>query len=405
MPPAAVKHLLCAIGALAVLLGPATAQDAVSLKSIRDGDGQSITIDKGKISVSGISSGGYMANQFHIAHSSKVMGAGILAGGPYHCAASPSAICNWTPYGWAMPHDSCQAIHICTTTAREFSGPYFGPPDGQHSIKSTLAEAGARRIDPVANLKGDRVWLFSGTKDTLVPAEVMDVLDGFYQNLFVRAEVANASADIAYDKDEPVPHAMIVEAPGEQDCTNKKSEPPFLLDCDVDAAGELLTFIYRLDQTGPPDAIAPQHGAWERAALVPFDQRAFFDAADESVSMNDVGHVYVPAACRQVASCPLHVAFHGCRQHREAVEGKCTGSEPCFFFEDAGYNEWAQKHGIVVLYPQTTAWGGQSDGRKNPRGCWDWWGYSGEDYFNKGGKQMQAVDWMIDCLTGARACP
>jgi hypothetical protein len=37
----------------------------------------------GATSVSGLSSGAYMAGQFQIAHSSIVMGAGIVAGGPY----------------------------------------------------------------------------------------------------------------------------------------------------------------------------------------------------------------------------------------------------------------------------------------------------------------------------------
>ena len=36
-------------------------------------------------SVSGISSGAYMAGQFQIAHSRIVAGAGIIAGGPYGC--------------------------------------------------------------------------------------------------------------------------------------------------------------------------------------------------------------------------------------------------------------------------------------------------------------------------------
>jgi hypothetical protein len=45
-----------------------------------------LNIDKTQISVSGISSGGFMAHQFHVAHSSNVMGAGIVAGGPYYCA-------------------------------------------------------------------------------------------------------------------------------------------------------------------------------------------------------------------------------------------------------------------------------------------------------------------------------
>jgi hypothetical protein len=39
-------------------------------------------------SVSGLSSGAYMAGQFHVAHSSIVKGAGLVASGPYACAES-----------------------------------------------------------------------------------------------------------------------------------------------------------------------------------------------------------------------------------------------------------------------------------------------------------------------------
>ncbi len=45
-----------------------------------------VNIDPDQISVSGISSGGFMAHQFHVAHSEHIMGAGIVAGGPYFCA-------------------------------------------------------------------------------------------------------------------------------------------------------------------------------------------------------------------------------------------------------------------------------------------------------------------------------
>src|SRR3954471_7708961 len=46
----------------------------------------SYPVDPAKVSISGISSGAFMANQFHIAHSDLIMGAGIVAGGLYGCA-------------------------------------------------------------------------------------------------------------------------------------------------------------------------------------------------------------------------------------------------------------------------------------------------------------------------------
>jgi predicted esterase len=41
------------------------------------------TIDWSSLTVSGFSSGAFMATQFHFAYSSEVKGAGILAGGKY----------------------------------------------------------------------------------------------------------------------------------------------------------------------------------------------------------------------------------------------------------------------------------------------------------------------------------
>src|SRR4029453_10137994 len=43
-------------------------------------------VDAAQTSVSGLSSGAFMAVQFEVAYSSTVKGAGIVAGGPYLCA-------------------------------------------------------------------------------------------------------------------------------------------------------------------------------------------------------------------------------------------------------------------------------------------------------------------------------
>ena len=47
-------------------------------------------VDESQTSVSGISSGAYMAGQFHLAFSNTVVGAGVVAGGPWGCASNGS---------------------------------------------------------------------------------------------------------------------------------------------------------------------------------------------------------------------------------------------------------------------------------------------------------------------------
>ena len=96
------------------------------------------------------------------------------------------------------------------------------------------------------------------------------------------------------------------------------------------------------------------------------------------MSLNAVGYLYVPAACENGApaavACRLHVAFHGCLQYVDAIHDR--------FFRDAGYNAFADANHVVVLYPQATSWRRLTDPSgltANPDGCWDWWGYAGDD--------------------------
>ena len=63
---------------LAAVLAASGALAAPPLPAMR-ADGSAVT-------VSGISSGGYMAGQFQVGYSKLVRGVGILAAGPYDCA-------------------------------------------------------------------------------------------------------------------------------------------------------------------------------------------------------------------------------------------------------------------------------------------------------------------------------
>ena len=35
----------------------------------------------------------------------------------------------------------------------------------------------------------------------------------------------------------------------------------------------------------------------------------------------------------------------------------------------------------------------------NPQGCWDWWGYTGNDYATQDAEQIQAVKQIAQSLT------
>ena len=65
--------------AIASLAMPAQA-DSIKLPAYQ--------IDLKQTSVSGLSSGAFMASQFQVAYSGIMVGAGIVAGGPFYCAGT-----------------------------------------------------------------------------------------------------------------------------------------------------------------------------------------------------------------------------------------------------------------------------------------------------------------------------
>jgi hypothetical protein len=281
--------------------------------------------DISAVTVSGVSSGGSMAVQMHVAHSAMVKGAGVIAGGPYYCAKGSL----WTAY------------FNCMTPG------WWTPLPSASSLKGFAEQfANAKRIDPVANLSTARVWLFSGTQDRTVAPAVVRELAAYYALFGVKPLLV---------ADKPAGHAMVTEDAGNKDCGATRD--PWINDCDYDAAGELLKYL--LGPLKPPVKEGP---------LREFDQ----------------GFVYVPKNCEQ-ERCRVHVAFHGCRQ---------SGAR---FPREAGYNRWAESNRLIVLYPRVEA-----SFFSNPRGCWDWWGYTGSAYATKEGVQVRAVRAMLERLSATK---
>ena len=85
----------------------------------------------------------------------------------------------------------------------------------------------------------------------------------------------------------------------------------------------------------------------------------------------------------------LHVVFHGCQPG-----GSFVGDA---FVRGAGYLEVAEANRVVLLFPQIE----KSLQPLNAFGCWDWWGYEGEDYATRNGRRIRAVRAMIADLLGA----
>ena len=309
-----------------------------------------LPIAAGSVTTSGISAGGYMAVQFHVAHSSLVNGVGVVAAGPYYCAENSLR----HALGRCMQGDEPIAV------------------DQLVGITSELALTD--HIDPIANLASDRVWIFHGAADPVVAKPVVDALQAYYELLVDPRGVQRTDLAAAG-------HTFPTATKNLLDCGT--TDTPFIGSCGVDGARQMLEHLY--------GSFGAQAAGVKRGTLQQFSQAAYATAADAD-GFAARGWLYIPATCSgngAAGRCRLHVAFHGCKQGASFVNDA--------FVQQAGYLAAADAGGIVLLFPQVEP----SYQPLNPNGCWDWWGYTGDEYATQAGPQITAVKAMVDDLMGA----
>jgi len=293
-----------------------------------------------QISVSGMSSGAYMAVQAHVAFADKIGGIAAVAGGPYHCAAG----------------DVQLALARCLTGAGL---------DPRPLIEFARAAADDARNAATEQMAADRIWIFHSPVDTVVAPAVGAALRDFY------ADFVADPAQIEFVDDVETAHGWPTVDAGAS-CLEWGGD--FINACDFDTAGRLLGHIY--------GELLPRAPAADPDSLFVLDVSRYFGDGN---GVADTAYVYAPENCRAATSaCRLHLAFHGCVQGAEFIDDR--------FVRQAGFNEWAETNDIVVVYPQI------EKSLFNPKGCWDWWGYSGEDYEVRAGKQLAGVGAIIDAF-------
>jgi poly(3-hydroxybutyrate) depolymerase len=302
-----------------------------------------------EVSVSGLSSGGFMAAQMHFAYSKTIRkGAGIVAGGPVYCsqgsAAIGTAVCGALPGSRNLPH--------------------------LESVVSTWSGNGY--IDPTANMAASRVYLLSGTLDSTVRQPVMNDLKSMYA-YFINP------ANISYKNNLAAEHSMPTDFYGNGCSVNAL---PYVNNCNFDTAGEMLKWLY--------GALNAKNAGVLGGSYINFSQAAFRGNFNPTAhGMAASGYAYVPDSCAAGQACKLHVALHGCGQNAATVGGS--------FYQNAGYNRWADTNNMIVLYPQA------SPTAANPAACWDWWGYDDVNFPGKSGGQMVAIKTMIDRVVSGNA--
>lgn len=320
-----------------------------------------LNADASAVTVSGVSSGGYMAVQFQVVYSKIVSGTGVIAGGPYNCAEGSV---------W-------RALHHCMAPSD-----WFPVPDSGRLKASLEAKSRRGQIDSPEGLRDDRVWILSGGNDKTVDRKVVDALAESYGPWI-------APSALRYLKLPDPGHAMLSAVDADANaCVT--TEAPFINMCPdpngtglFDAPKEIFGFLL-----GPPGAKGGEFGN-----LLPFDQHEFVAGRPDDAGLSSSGFVYIPAVCR-TERCGIHIVFHGCEQSAEQIGQR--------FINGVGYNRWADRYRLIVVYPQTAVRRGFAVGSwrwiYNPKACWDWWGYTGSDYATRKAPQLEAVRKMVDRL-------
>jgi hypothetical protein len=253
-----------------------------------------------------------------------------------------------------------EALTLCMTD------PAFISVDVLAANAKAAELAGA--IDTLHHLHRTRVWLFSGTKDTVVHQGVVTKAARLFEALG-----ANVSTVFGV----PAQHAWVTASWGAA-CDYKGGA--YINKCAYDAPAAMLEYVYNIK-------LKPKASQAVRANLLTFDQTRY--EPHGMISLAKTGYIYVPTACASGSKCRLMLALHGCLQTTDDIGMN--------FVEHSGLNEWAETNGIVVVYPQATK---SHVIPYNPNGCWDWWGYASPTYAYRSGPQIVTMANIVDAITG-----
>lgn len=335
---------------------------------------------QGQHSISGLSSGAFMTVQMHVAHSADFIGAGVIAGGPYRCVETYLKAARKPADAYVL-----NALYIAMNPLTKDTA-----PNGRDLADKAQT---TDNIDDLKNLIDDRVYIFTGTKDSVVRSMSVAATRDFYLALGV------PSRNIRYESSVAAGHSIITE--NVTDSPLAANKPPYINRGDFTQSHDVLNHIYTDLAPAAPTATG---------RYVRFEQAPFWGEDGARASMAQYGYAYIPSEVDmgKAEARGVHIVMHGCKQgysYVNYVNGRADlQNQPPFgmrYITTTGYTEMAEANNIIMLFPQAV--GVDTNAAQNPEGCWDWWGYSDTDseqpdYYSKNAIQIRAIHGMMSHL-------
>lgn len=395
--------------------------------------------------ISGISSGGFMAQQMATIYSSSIEGVATVAGGYYFCALDylPKKIeqdrLTIGEQNLFLYEPSNKALSDSLNPLVIFSGeinpvtwfkPSIGNPiyqavsecmlNPEHTkINYSYMKKNVEKnlIDHTDYIKDQKVLIFHGKKDSVLDYKMQNKLISFYQHFNLPKE------NLRVIKGSGSHNFPISEKKG-IDCA--KEDVPYLGNCNYDLAYEILNHLNQITKDKSPV---------NESNLYMIDQtinreninRSMKTFKQPTASIAPYGYLYASEAClNNPTNCKLHVALHGCKMSdsyndefqqkyqtqvqntkelhvknnafnkllgKVSIEEKANHYGLLKFVLDSDYLKYAEKNQLMILFPQT--WITEKNYPYNPKGCWDWFGWTNDKYATNDGIETK---WMSEWI-------
>lgn len=354
--------------------------------------------------------------------SSQFSGVGTVAGGFYYCAQ------DYLPKQIKKDAGTIGTGNLFLfepITKAPWIRPQKGNPIYQSSIcmgspeESTLPDsylkvnAQKKLVDPLSNLSDQKVFIYQGESDSTVKVQMQERLKSYYLSVGVKESniatlTGKGSHNFPTDRNDGI------------DCN--QSTVPYVASCDLNLASIILGHLF--DDKMIRTEINKSH-------IYVVDQTTNLTRPP---SIAPYGYLYANDKClANPKSCHMHVALHGCKmsdsfnedfqkQYQNQVlysrivtmGSRKTATFPGFpviedktnkfgllkFVLDSGYIDYAEENDLMILFPQT--WITENNFPYNPNGCWDWFGWTGENYATNVGSEPK---WLMDFIHSISANP